>query len=585
MNFPIIPKPPTSGDQREMYRWQYLICEVLNGLKQIIFGWNQLTGTVNFIPMEPAPTVAIPTTEGTLSWDPEHECLNVQPANVDALLQVGQEEWVHVINNTGTTILNGSVVSVSGASGDHSEIALTLASATGNVSNTLGVATTDILSGSHGFVTVRGMVHGYDTSVFPAGSILYVSDSVPGGLTSTQPMPPSYTYAVAIPLDSAVDGIIYVRFGSPDASIKSTNASVASKDPSGWNDNANIAQTYNSTDRTITLTGNLQYSWRGAVRTIASPWTSSAHSATNGTYFLYSVDGVNFTWSTTPWTFSDLMIAFVDYGAADKYSIREVHGLMPWQAHEEFHQNIGTYLLSGGTLSGYVFSSVTPANRRPIVSAALIKDEDLQTTNPILNSSLYTKMFLASTGTTNFTVETADIVPLSGANPYWNQFTGGAWQQTLMSNNSYMNIWLIAVPMASDISSQKYRYLWMQGQSNGTLAQQQARNPGDQNLGQLSSIATEFVFIAKIIIRYTAGDWTIEQVDVITGTRNSVSSPSGVYLSTVAHDATLTGLGTVASPLGLSVLGTYADNAAALAGGLIAGNIYRTATGVLMIVY
>jgi hypothetical protein len=31
--------------------------------------------------------------------------------------------------------------------------------------------------------------------------------------------------------------------------------------------------------------------------------------------------------------------------------------------------------------------------------------------------------------------------------------------------------------------------------------------------------------------------------------------------------------------------GTYADNATALAGGLVVGDIYKTATGVLMVVY
>ena len=38
-------------------------------------------------------------------------------------------------------------------------------------------------------------------------------------------------------------------------------------------------------------------------------------------------------------------------------------------------------------------------------------------------------------------------------------------------------------------------------------------------------------------------------------------------------------------PVTPTINGTYADNTAALAGGLVAGNIYKTATGVLMVVY
>jgi hypothetical protein len=522
-----------------------------------------------------------------MSWNTTQHTLDIYPGITDSVLQVGQEEWVLVKNISGVGIANNMVVRVSGVSAGQLTIALVDASAGGKLGYTIGITTDVIANNSYGFVTVRGTVHGYNTSGFVAGDILYVSPSSLGALTNIQPTPPDFTFAVAVAMDSLVDGLIYVRFGSPDATIKSTAASVASKDPTGFNFNDSIAVTYDSTARTITLVGNSQYSWRGKVTALTSPWTSAAHPATlDKKYFLYSVDGVNFAWSETPWQFSDLMIAFVNYGTTDKFAIREPHGLMNWQSHEVFHTVVGTYRKSGGTLSNYVLNSTTAADRRPYVSATVVKDEDILTTNALHNSTLYTKSYLTTTGVSTFTIETAEIIAVSGSQPYYNQFTGGNWVQTLMSNNSYMSIWLVAVPTTNDTESQKYRYFWVQGQTNGSLATESALTPQSLNQGTLGVLFTEFVFLAKVVIQYTAGNWKIDSVTDLLGTKaTTTSSPSGVYLSVVTTDSTLTGTGTPTSALGVSVLGVYADNTTALAGGLVAGNIYRTTTGGLMIVY
>jgi hypothetical protein len=129
-----------------------------------------------------------------------------------------------------------------------------------------------------------------------------------------------------------------------------------------------------------------------------------------------------------------------------------------------------------------------------------------------------------------------------------------------MSNFSYMSIWLVAVPTQADAGSQAYRYLWMQGQTNGSLASEQATQFKDLNLGQLSSLFTEFVVIDKIIIQYTAANWTIQEVDKLTGNRvNPGSTPAGSYLSDVSVTAPLTGNGTAATPLAIPAATTSVD--------------------------
>ena len=133
----------------------------------------------------------------------------------------------------------------------------------------------------------------------------------------------------------------------------------------------NIIVTYDPTGRTITLTGTVEGYFQGQlVTSLVSGWVSDAHGTANGSWFLY-YNGTAFVWSQTPWTFDMMMIAYVYYGASDKFAIRETHGLMPWQTHKELHETVGTYFNSGGDMAGYTPASTTPAARRPSVSATV----------------------------------------------------------------------------------------------------------------------------------------------------------------------------------------------------------------------
>lgn len=349
------------------------------------------------------------------------------------------------------------------------------------------------------------------------------------------------------PLISQIDGLPEELLSKIDKSLLDFT-----KDPTGFTDPANTVVSYDSTTRKITLSGLVQAVWRGTVVTpLVNGWVSDAHNDVNGTWFLY-YNGTTFVWSQTTWTLDMLMIAFINYGAVDKYGLKECHGLMPWLAHKSFHEKIGTSIKSGGDLSGLVLSSTTLADRRPTISQCLINDEDIDSTlSNLVPASLYTRLELTGSGTVSFVKNSNDIVNLSGSRPYYNQFTGGNWVQTLMSNNNYQALWLLAIPTTYDSESQKYRFIWIQGQSqSAALGTIQGLIPSNINLGNLSNQATEFVFIGKVIIQYTGANWTIVQVDKLTGTKyNQTSIPVGSYLSAVSTDNTLLGEGTVANPL------------------------------------
>jgi hypothetical protein len=320
------------------------------------------------------------------------------------------------------------------------------------------------------------------------------------------------------------------------------------KYPTGFDSPLDVIVSYDGSTRRITLTGTFVAYFKGIqVASLTNGWVSDAHpDVAENAYFLY-YNGSSFVWSTTPWTFDMLLIAYI---SKQRFGIRECHGTEPWQSHQQFHERFGTYKFSGGALSGYTIGRTTASERRPLVSACTIKDEDCITINAALNSEIYTWHYLASTGTSNFNLDQLDIVNLSTNRPYYNQFLNGTWQQTLMSVNNYTSIWLIAIPVTSDVTSQKYRFVWMQGQSQGTLTEQRNLRSNDLNLGEIRSLSPEYVFIGQIIIRYSGSNWTLEDAIALSGNRETQSIPtSGQFLSVVTTDATLTGDGTPENPL------------------------------------
>lgn len=125
--------------------------------------------------------------QGKMSWNAEEETVDlIQNGTV---LQLGQESQRKVENNTGATILNGTPVMYAGTVGASGKIRVEPMDGTveGNFRKYLGLATEDIPNGGSGKVSVFGKVRSIDTSSFSAGDELWVSTSVVGEITNTEP--------------------------------------------------------------------------------------------------------------------------------------------------------------------------------------------------------------------------------------------------------------------------------------------------------------------------------------------------------------------------------------------------------------
>jgi hypothetical protein len=103
--------------------------------------------------------------------------------------------WIRAINKSGATIVDGSVVYLSGAQGSRPKAWLALA--TDNIENlVVGVATADIENNQEGHITTFGIVNGVDMSSYSDGDVLYLSPTIPGGLTTTRPSPPNHAVKI-----------------------------------------------------------------------------------------------------------------------------------------------------------------------------------------------------------------------------------------------------------------------------------------------------------------------------------------------------------------------------------------------------
>ncbi len=164
------------------------------------------TGFINFTP-QTAPAYQ----RGRMWYDSTTETVSYYDDITGTSVQVGQEELVRARNSTGSTILNGAVVYISGAQGQNPRISLAQANAE-STSRVIGVATHNISNNTVGKVCTFGIVGDLNTSAYNEGDVLYLSTSVAGGLTTTRPSAPNQAVMVGTVIHSAVnDGKILVH--------------------------------------------------------------------------------------------------------------------------------------------------------------------------------------------------------------------------------------------------------------------------------------------------------------------------------------------------------------------------------------
>lgn len=177
---------------------------------------------------------------GTMFWDQEAETVSVKLTE-DVTLQMGQEVFIEVKNQTGSDISNGDFVMFAGTLGASGRILVQLGIADGSLNSeyTVGIATEDIPNGEDGKVTWFGKVRGIDTSgtpygeVWSDGDVLYASTTTAGALTNVAPTPPDQKIIVAAVIKAhASTGTLLVRPSwDGDKPVVQTKATILASTP------------------------------------------------------------------------------------------------------------------------------------------------------------------------------------------------------------------------------------------------------------------------------------------------------------------------------------------------------------------
>jgi len=109
---------------------------------------------------------------------------------------------VEVRNQSGSTIPAGSIVYISGATGNRPLITLAQANNDANSAQTIGFVKTSIANNGTGYVIVRGELENIDTSALTEGVQLYLSPTTAGTWTTTKPSAPQHLVYVGIVIRS-----------------------------------------------------------------------------------------------------------------------------------------------------------------------------------------------------------------------------------------------------------------------------------------------------------------------------------------------------------------------------------------------
>jgi hypothetical protein len=165
------------------------------------------------------------TTEGSFYWDATDHTIAIKNDESDVTLQVGQESYIRVYNNSGLTINNGQVVYIVGTEVTEHRPTIDLARSDAKItSEVIGFATHSIENNTYGYVTAFGMVNDLNTSAFSAGDIVYLDETTAGAIRATPPPEGNYEVFLGYVVRSdAVNGKV-LAMPNPDLGLPQGDA-------------------------------------------------------------------------------------------------------------------------------------------------------------------------------------------------------------------------------------------------------------------------------------------------------------------------------------------------------------------------
>jgi hypothetical protein len=103
-----------------------------------------------------------------------------------------------VRNQTGATLTKGTIVYISGATGNKPLVSKAIATGDSTSAQTFGVLQSDIANNAEGYAVAMGDLSGLNTSAYTEGTQLYLSSTTAGTYTSTKQYAPAHLVYIGI---------------------------------------------------------------------------------------------------------------------------------------------------------------------------------------------------------------------------------------------------------------------------------------------------------------------------------------------------------------------------------------------------
>jgi hypothetical protein len=286
-----------------------------------------------------------------------------------------------VRNTTGATLTKGTVVYISGATGQISTVSKALATSDATSAQTLGMMTADLANNSNGNVTIIGLITNIDTSAYTSGQQLYLSGTTAGAVTATKPYAPIHlVYVAVVEYAHPTQGKLFVKVqnGYELDEIHDVSAQTPSNGQTIVYNSSNSLWENNTVSLTIGVNGILpvlnggtgQTTTQAAMNSFAGAVTSGSYLRGNGTNVVMSTiqaaDVPTLNQNTTG-TAANVtgVVAIANGGTGQTTANAALNALLPTQTG-----NASKYLQTDGTNATWDAISLSTADITGILPTA-----------------------------------------------------------------------------------------------------------------------------------------------------------------------------------------------------------------------
>jgi len=152
-------------------------------------------------------------TEGVLTYNQNTGNLELGLAGGNTSVAIGKGLMLprRCLNQSGTTMTKGTVVYISGVSGNNPVISRALATSDATSAMTIGLTAEDITDGHEGWIVFQGELAGLNLSTYTAGDTLYLSGTNAGEFTKNIPQAPIHYVRIGIVTKATASGEMIVN--------------------------------------------------------------------------------------------------------------------------------------------------------------------------------------------------------------------------------------------------------------------------------------------------------------------------------------------------------------------------------------